>query len=304
MKILIVGGSGVLGRSLAPLLCRDGHHVVATRFHATEEIPTLSAEIRWIPLDLLDVPAVNELLLDEKPEIVFHLATALQADLHPRKLRVQLAQTNRLRDDGTRILQAAARYAGVRRVIGESIAFAYAPGPDPADEDTPFVDEPLAGFQEAVAAVRAMEKRLLAHPDNVILRLGMLYGAETSYAGDGATAQMIRKRQFPLVRPGSGRFSFLHVADAADALRRSLDAEAGIFNICENHNPAANEWLPAYAEALGAPRPFHVPRWLGRLAAGPFGDFLMNRQRGASNVRAREVMGWQPGYSFMERPLG
>lgn len=298
MKILIIGGSGVLGRNLIPLLLADGHDVTATRRHPQKDV-AMPEGARFCELDLLDEAAVQALLVSEKPDVVFHMATAMPADLHPRKLRKQLAMTNRLRDEGTRHLLAAAHAAGVKRIIAESVAFAYAPEDGPADEAAPLVSEPLAGFGDAVAAIRSMEKRLLDAGDNVALRLGMLYGPGTSYDENSATAKAVRKKQFPIVNPGTGRFSFLHVADAAEAFRKAVSVPAGVYNVCENRNLGIGEWLPDYASALGAPQPIRVPRWLGRLAAGPFGDFLMNRQRGASNARARQVLGWEPEHDFL-----
>jgi nucleoside-diphosphate-sugar epimerase len=53
------------------------------------------------------------------------------------------------------------------------------------------------------------------------------------------------------------------------------------------------DWIPAYAEALGARRPLRVPVWLARLVAGPTAA-LVNAQRGASNARARRELGWEP----------
>ena len=56
------------------------------------------------------------------------------------------------------------------------------------------------------------------------------------------------------------------------------------------------EWLPVYAEALGAKPPRRVPLWLAqagrRRARGGDGD----RLRGASNEKAKRELGWQPRY--------
>jgi hypothetical protein len=37
-----------------------------------------------------------------------------------------------------------------------------------------------------------------------------------------------------------------------------------------------------------------VPAWLGRLAAGEVAVSMMTAARGASNARARRVLGWAP----------
>ena len=54
------------------------------------------------------------------------------------------------------------------------------------------------------------------------------------------------------------------------------------------------EWLPAVASALGVKRPRHVPRWVGRLAAGEAATVMMTEVRGASNAKAKRELGWEP----------
>ena len=56
------------------------------------------------------------------------------------------------------------------------------------------------------------------------------------------------------------------------------------------------EWLPVLASALGAKPPRRIPRWLGRLAAGEAATLTMTEVKGASNVKAKRELGWQPRY--------
>ncbi len=50
----------------------------------------------------------------------------------------------------------------------------------------------------------------------------------------------------------------------------------------------------AYAELVGAKPPRRIPRFAGRLGAGPYGIYLLCEQRGASNARMKRVFGWKP----------
>jgi hypothetical protein len=50
------------------------------------------------------------------------------------------------------------------------------------------------------------------------------------------------------------------------------------------------------ADVLGARPPRHVPRWLGRLAAGEVGVAMMTEIQGASNARAKRELGWTLRY--------
>lgn len=295
MKILLAGATGVLGRALLPELVSQGHHVLAASRQPNDS--------GGLALDLLDAHAVREALLAHRPDAVIHVASALPPALDPKRLREQLRVTNRLREEGTSNLERAAGEAGVKRIIAASIAFGYAPGEGAASENEPLFDGAPAGFDLAVRAVRELEKTL-ADANHVVLRLGMLYGPGTAYAADSTTAALVRKRAFPVIAPGEGRFSFLHPADAATAFAAALHGPAGVHNVCEDNCPTAREWLARYAAALGARPPLQVPRWIGRLAAGAFAVHLLTTQRGASNLAAREALGWQPRHDFMSAPLG
>jgi nucleoside-diphosphate-sugar epimerase len=68
----------------------------------------------------------------------------------------------------------------------------------------------------------------------------------------------------------------------------------GVFAIVDDEPARAADWIPALAEAVGAPPPRHVPRWVGRLAAGEVGVTMMTTSRGASNARARHDLAWTP----------
>jgi hypothetical protein len=48
------------------------------------------------------------------------------------------------------------------------------------------------------------------------------------------------------------------------------------------------------AEKLGAKKPMHVPRFVGRMFAGEVGAVMMTELRGASNAKAKSELGWQP----------
>ena len=106
----------------------------------------------------------------------------------------------------------------------------------------------------------------------------------------------MRRRRFPVVGDGGGVWSFTHIADAAGAVVATLGAgaPAGTYAIVDDDPAPVREWLPALAAAVGAPAPRHVPRWLGRLAAGEAPAVMMTEARGASNARAKAVLGWAP----------
>jgi 2-alkyl-3-oxoalkanoate reductase len=130
--------------------------------------------------------------------------------------------------------------------------------------------------------------------EGVVLRFGFWYGQGTAYAPDGSLAEMVRKRRYPVVGDGGGVFSFVHVEDVAGATAAALGAPPGIYNVVDDEPAPAREWLPAYAEALGAPAPRRVPSWVARIVAGRYGAYLMTELPGASNEKAKRELGWTP----------
>ena len=106
---------------------------------------------------------------------------------------------------------------------------------------------------------------------------------------------MIRRGKFPVVGDGAGVWSFVHIADAAEATVAALErGRPGIYNVVDDEPAPVREWLPAVASALGAKPPRHVPRWAGRLLAGEAVAVMMTEIRGASNEKAKRELGWQP----------
>ena len=105
--------------------------------------------------------------------------------------------------------------------------------------------------------------------------------------------EMIRKRKFPVVGDGSGVWSFVHIADAAEATVAAVEnGGRGVYNIVDDDPAPVAEWLPELAAMLGAKKPMRVPRFIGRLAAGQAGVVLMTELRGASNAKAKRELGW------------
>ena len=124
-----------------------------------------------------------------RPEVVVHQLSAL------RLLRDDppgaFALTARLRTEGTAHLVEAARAAGARRLVAQSIAFAAAPAGEPVlDEDAPlYVDAPDPGWASTVRAVAELERQVTGGGlEGVALRYGTLYGPRTAYARTGTTA--------------------------------------------------------------------------------------------------------------------
>jgi len=166
------------------------------------------------------------------------------------------------------------------------------------DEDAPLDPEPPRSQRESLAAIRELEALVggADEVEGVVLRYGGFYGPGTSLSSDGEMTELVRRRRLPVLGSGEGRWSFTHIDDAAGGVLSALapGGPTGVFAIVDDEPARTADWLPALATALGAPAPRHVPAWLGRIAAGEAVVAMMTASRGASNERARRVLGWTP----------
>lgn len=148
---------------------------------------------------------------------------------------------------------------------------------------------PAEPFGSTVRLHVEMERRIVENPNfaGLVLPFGFWYGPGTSFSGDGYTAREVRRRRYPIVGDGAGVFSFVHVDDVVSATMASLNrGDPDVYNVCDDEPARMRDWLPVYADALGAPRPRRVPAWLARIVAGKFLVAQATQMRGASNLKA------------------
>ena len=224
--VFLAGATGAIGRPLGALLVDDRWRVVGTtRF--PDKAPSLRAlGVEPVVVDVYDEKNLKDAVAAARPDVVIHQLTDLPAGLDPAKMAEGRVRNARIRDIGTRHLIAAALACGVRRMVVQSIAFAYAPGPAPVREDAPLAAESLAAFERQV---------LDAPLDGLILRYGKLYGPGTGFN----------------TAPGGGP---VHVDAAADAARRAATRGAkGVYNVAEDDGTVSIDkairelgWSPAF----------------------------------------------------------
>ena len=296
MKVFVAGASGALGRPLVKQLVAAGHEVTGMTRREERAAQIRQAGGEGVVCDVFDAEALNAAMAAAAPEAVVHALTALPPSFKPKS--DYLAATNRVRTEGTRNLVAAAQAAGARRLIAESVAFFYEPEGDwVKDEEARLMVDAPGRFAAGRDALVELEQAVLGAEglEGVVLRFGWFYGPGTYYAADGSMAAETRKRRNPIIGAGTGRFSFVHIDDAAAAFVAALDHGApGAYNVVDDEPVQQREWMPVYAEALGAKPPRRIPYWLARVAAGADLASTAISMRGASNAKAKRELGWQP----------
>jgi nucleoside-diphosphate-sugar epimerase len=238
MRIFLAGASGAIGRRLTPLLLAAGHEVTGST--RTEKVAREleSAGVHGVVADVFDADTLKRAVVSARPDVVIHQLTDLPRVLGDEKeLAAAYPRNARIRIEGTRNLVAAAKAAGARRFIVQSVAFAYAAGREPYVETDPL----NVAEGPRVVTVRAaadMEQQVLASGmEPVVLRYGLLYGPGTWTEG-------------PARKPP------VHVDAAAQAAFLTVTRGSGVYNIADDDGTVS---IDKARKELGFDPDFRLP---------------------------------------------
>lgn len=280
MRVFVAGATGALGVPLVARLAEHGHEVTGLTRHRAEIVEEAGG--RPALADAFDAEELRKVVVDARPEALVHALTRIPhtAVITPWRLKIN----NRLRTEGTANLIAAARAAGITRLVAESVTFAYRGRSE--EKMDPLIG--MGSFQQAVDAVVEMEKQVKEY-EGIVLRFGYFYGPGTAVTEKWP--QALRRRALPMLGKGTGWWSFVHVDDAAAAvvaaLERGLPGE--VYNICDDEPLLARDALSTVAAATGTPTPLRLPN------VGPYyARQYFNGSTGANNSKARRELQWAP----------
>jgi nucleoside-diphosphate-sugar epimerase len=298
MRIFVAGGTGAIGRPLVAALATKGHDVTVFSRSADRVtalgVPGVVAAVG----DAFNSESLTRAVLDAAPEVVVNQLTSLAQSINPIAIKRGFDQTSRLRSEASGTLVQAARAAGARRVIAQSISFVYRPGLGLRTEGDPLWTDAGGQIGHLAHSVATLESVTLgdAALEGVVLRYGSFYGPGTYFAPAGLYSSMLAKRLLPLPGQGTGIFGLVHIEDAARATVAALDSPPGVYNVVDDVPARASEWMPMVAQLLGAKPPRKISKAFARLTAGKFLVYLMCDQPAVSNERARTELHWVPTY--------
>jgi 2-alkyl-3-oxoalkanoate reductase len=294
MRIFVAGASGAIGQPLIAELIRQGHTVTGmTRSEAgATKLKKLGATVARV--SAFDLPELEQALKESSPEVVVDELTALPS--HPAKMAEAAPGDRKLRLEGGGNLLRLAEALGARRYIQQSTGFFLWAGKGLGDESEPLAIDASPGVAAAARTYTELESRLLnaSNIEGVALRYGFFYGANTWYDPEGASADQVRKQEIPVIGKGEGVWSWIHIDDSALATAATLSCPPGIYNIVDDDPSPVHVWLPAFAKFVGAPAPSHITEEQARASVGEDPIYYQNKLRGASNKKAKEVLGFKP----------
>ena len=217
--ILVAGATGVIGRRLVPELVSAGYRVFGLTRDPARTCGLLDAGAVPLVVDVFDASRLQQAVVAARPDIVVHQLTDLPRSLDPSRMEEGVQRNARIRREGTANLVQAAKAAGVRRVVAQSIAWAYASGPERFVESDD-LDVAANGLRAtSVGGVVALEAAVLDADgiDGLVLRYGQLWG-------DGTGADTSEGKDIPL-----------HVDGAVSAALRAVGhGQPGVYNIADD----------------------------------------------------------------------
>lgn len=289
MNVLFTGATGVLARETIPLLTAAGHEVTAVVRQPSNTQWLRSLGVRTTVLDLFDPAAVHTAVAGH--DAVFHFATSIPPAAKMAR-RKAWEMNDRLRRDATRHLVDGSLLHDVGVFVQESVSFLYADGGRTwLTEDAPV--EPVWGVLDSALEAESQAARLTdAGGRGIVLRLARLYGPGSVSAG---YLDSVAARKVPIVGSGDNYVSYLHAADAGDAVFAALDAPAGVYNVSDGSPVTTANELAFLSDLLGVDQPRRVPYPVARTAAGRAARLLTVSHR-VSADRFRAVTGWEPNH--------
>ena len=291
MKVFVTGATGVLGRAAVAALIDHGHEVwgLARDHDKAAELETLGA-IPVVAVPLFDLDAMTEALtgFDAVCNLVTHIPVGI-AGLRPRAWKTN----DRLRTEGSKIVAQAARAAGIRRLVQESVSFLYADGGDEWITEESELSVTRAVEPAAVAEANATDFDCKSRRP-VILRFGNLVGDDPMTRWRLAQARAGR----PIgIGDPQGWAHLVHPDDAGTAVVAALDAPGGVFNV--GAEPVRrDEMNHVFARAVGRSKLGFMPRLLVKVGGERLAPLA--RSHRISSAKLHEATGWKPVHDVFD----
>jgi nucleoside-diphosphate-sugar epimerase len=295
----VAGATSVPGIPLLRELNARGHDVIGMTSQPARTPQIEQQGAKPAVANVFDATQINTVVGDIEPEVVVSLLTTLPK-WGPKRAK-DFEPAKKLWSQGAGNLVAAAQRAGVRRVVAESVVFAYGyptSGPQLVDESDPYPGPPPKGGDDMLAALRGMEQTVLTsgeHSDTegIVLRYGLFYGPGVPH--DELFTRLAKWWALPAMT-GNGIASWVHIDDVAKATADAVTKGRGgqIYNIVDDRPQSFGDYARELSKKLHRPPPIPIShRLVGLVASYPataFGTTWLP----LSNAKAKEELGWTP----------
>lgn len=275
MRVVITGGTGLIGRSLAASLAADQHEVVVLSRNPgqAKDLPAGVRAERW---DGRSATGWGQWA--EGAGAIVNLAGAGIADSRWSDERKREIVASRV-DAGKAVVEAVQAAAAKPAVVVQSSAVGYygSRGREVLTEQSQPGDDFLADvcvdWEQSTTAVEALGVR------RAVIRTGIVLSIE----GGALPKMLLPFKLFAGGKLGSGQqyFPWIHMADEVAAIRFLIDnAQAsGPFNLAAPNPPTNADFVKAVGQAMGRPSVVPAPAFALKAAFGEMSTVLLDGQR-------------------------
>jgi nucleoside-diphosphate-sugar epimerase len=278
IRCLVTGASGFLGVHLLAALARAGAHVAAlSRLPRIGPGPT-----RWRALDLEDRAAVDDVIAEERPEVIFHLASLVAGK---RDLELVLPTFHANLASTVHVLAAATK-VGCRRVVLAGSMEEPEPGRPAAS--------PYAAAKAAATLYADFFRAAYGTPV-VAARIFMVYGPGQRDLAKVVPASILAALdgRRPRISSGARAVDWIYVEDVVEgllALGQAEEIEGETLDLGSGRLTTVRDVVERICRQVGVPGP----------EVGALPDRLHEVVRRAEPEHTRARTGWSPRTSLDE----
>lgn len=298
-RIMITGGTGLIGRHLCDQLLARGDEVVILSRHPehTPHINRAAAVLPWQPG--ADGPWAREL---DGIDAVVNLAgapffTRWKANYYHEQV---IASRQAATDSLLNAMKTKPKRPAVF-INGSSIGvYGYRRDDKPVTEATPpgddFWGRDSIALEQRAAAAKQAGARV------VQLRTGIVLARESGALGD--QLEQFRKGWGAIILPGSQWFPWIHVDDVAALIAFAIDTPDldGALNATAPHPIQYRDYAQTLARSVGSSARLRLPGWIMRRAIGPVATTVTHGRR-VIPAKATDA-GFRFRYPTLETALG
>lgn len=289
MRVIITGGTGLIGRALVDDLSREDHEIIVLSRSPERYAGTMPAGVELVAWDARSAEGWGALA--DGADAIVNLAAASLADgrwTDERKRRILESRTQ----GAAAVLDAVERAETKPRVVIQSSAVGYY-GPtgdrEVTEHDGPgddFAARVCGAWEEAAAPIADAGSRL------AIIRTGVVLDAD-----EGALPRMVQPYRMFVGGPvGSGRqyLSWIHLADVVAGIRFLIERQdaSGPFNLCSPQPERNADFGRAIGAVLDRPSLVPAPSFALKALFGEMSSVVLEGQR-ALPARLQEM-----GFAF------
>lgn len=293
MKILITGGAGFIASHVADAYIELGHEVVIVDNLSTGNLKNLNPKAKFIEADITDKEKIQEIIRDERPEVINHHAAHIQVGYSVKNPQFD-AENNII---GLLNIMEAAKEIPVKKVI-----MAATGGAMYGNKQTPFNEtmkaEPLSpyGISKRAGELYLNYYHELYQIPFISLRYSNVYGPRQNAHGESGViaifTEMIADGKTPAINgDGTHTRDYVYVEDVARANVLALNSDfVGELNIGTKTEISTNEVFRKVVNEMGVDiEEKHIEERPGEQVTSSL-DYS----------KAREILAWEPRVDFDE----